>query len=84
MQIAPVTDPRATFMCIVFITLANLLGVMGTLLTGLLVAAGRRQFSIKPRAGAPQPTVLAQAARSKSTIKSRVIGTASRLVDSSN
>lgn len=31
-----------------------------------------------------QPVVLAQAARSVSAIKSRVIGTASRLIDSSN
>ena len=42
-----------------------------------------------PGAGAPfpapaTPTSFAQAARSESTIKSRVIGTASRLVDRSN
>ncbi len=36
------------------------------------------------RIGVVQPAVFVQAARSKSTIKSRVIGTASRLVDSSN
>ena len=37
----------------------------------------------KCRIGVVQPAVFAQAVRSESTMKSRVIGTASRLVDSS-
>ena len=39
--------------------------------------------SVECRVGVVQPAVCAQAARSKSVMKSRVIGTASRLVDSS-
>jgi transposase len=43
----------------------------------------RRTHAAEYWVGVVQPAVFAQAARSESTIKSRVIGTASRLVDSS-
>jgi hypothetical protein len=42
-----------------------------------------RTRAAERRVGGTQPAVLAHAARSKSIIKSHVIGTASRLVDSS-
>ena len=43
-----------------------------------------RTRTAERRAGGTQPAVLAHAARSESTIKSRLIGTASRLIDSNN